>query len=337
MSKSSLESILKKYGKILNTGTGLIDEVIKYISISPCIDLATGGGIPEGSFVSICGPPGCGKSTTALQIMRNALLPGLEVNGQERKLFYLDVEHRIKKMNLSGITGLSPDKIQLIRSTKEKILSAQDYLDIAENLIKDPANVGSVIVIDSASALCPADELVADTSGSIRTTQPKLMSHFCKKIAAPMKVMNVTVIIIQHLITNTSGYGAKWLTDGGEKIKYQLDIKLMTKGAPTKWEEKDLTVGQIIEWDVVKSANCESGKTATSYLRFGKGLDDVKENISIAIDSGLINKSGAWYSYTNESTGETVKCQGEDNLYTSLKNDSVTYNKIDSVIRGMLL
>jgi len=316
----SIKKILSKYGNILNTGTGLLNEKREVLKISPSIDFALGGGIPEGSLVSLTGPPGCGKSSTALQIAARAIEPQYNVNGAKRKIFYLDVEHRIKAMNVRGIAGLTPDDIHFIRSTKERILSAEDFLDIAEQLIKDPDNEGAILVLDSSSALCPTDELVKDTSGSLRTTQPKLMSHWCKKIASPIKVMNVTTVLIQHLITNTSGYGEKWLTDGGEKIKYHLDIKLLTKGKPEKWMNKETQVGQIIDWEVIKSANSASTGEVKSYLRFGAGLDRLKEAIMMAVDFGIINKAGAWFSMT-KADGTLLKYQGEEKLYEGLAND----------------
>ena len=132
--------------------------------------------------------------------------------------------------------------------------------------------------------------------------------------------MDVTVVMIQHLITNTSGYGEKWVTDGGEKIKYHLDVKLMTKGKPKAWMEKDGQVGLEVEWDVIKSANSASIGEATSYLRFGKGLDMLKEYIGLCIDFGIINKAGAWYSFTT-SDGTLSKFQGEEKLYADLEAD----------------
>lgn len=335
MSKS-LENILKKYGDIVSTGTELLEKTTVVFPVSPAIDVSLGGGIPEGSFVSFTGPPGCGKSSTVLQIIANATQPEFYINGQPRKVFYHDVEHRLKKMNMSGISGLDPSLVTHIHSTQQHILSAQDHLDIAETLIKDPDNVGCILVMDSSSALCPADELSADTSGTIRSTQPKILAHWCRKMASPIKVMNATVIFIQHLITNTSGYGEKWLTDGGEKIKYHLDIKLLTKGKPAQWtvNDKDVQIGQVIEWDVIKSANGQSGTTATSYLRFGHGLDAVKEISILCVDFGIISKGGAWFTLEHE--GQTIKIQGEEKLNQLLVDKPEIYATLRARLNQMV-
>lgn len=306
---ASVANIVKKYGDIMTSGTGLLDKKIQVFPVSPSIDFVLGGGIPEGSFVSISGPPGCGKSTTTLQIIANAQKPEFYVNGKPRKIFYADVEHRLKPMNMTGIVGLDPAGITVIKSTKESILSSQEFLDIIEAIVKDPENEGCLVVIDSSSALCPADEQTAETSGSLRSTQPKIMAHWCRKMAAPVKVMSATVIMIQHLITNTSGYGEKWQVDGGEKLKFQLDVNITTRNKPEQWLEEGTIVGQIVTWKVIKSAMGASGNECESCLRYGKGLDSIKETFLIAVDLGLIDKAGAWFSF--EMNGATVKTQGE--------------------------
>lgn len=306
---ASLDSILKKYGDIVSSGTGLLDKKQQIFAVSPTIDFALGGGIPEGSFVTISGPPGCGKSTTVLQIIANAQQPAFHIKGQPRKVFYADVEHRLKPMNMRGVVGLQPDMIDVIRSTKEHILSAQEFLDILEALAKDPENEGCIIILDSASALCPADELCAETSGQIRSTTPKIMAHWCRKMAAIIKVMSCTVVLIQHVITNTSGYGEKYQVDGGEKIKFQADVSMTTRNKPEDWEEDGAKIGQIVEWKILKSAMGGSGQVARSCLKYGYGLDSIKETFILGVDFGVINKGGSWFSF--DMDGSEIKVQGE--------------------------
>lgn len=323
-SSSSTNEVVKKFGNIIAFGSALVAKKRNIIPVSPSLDIVLHGGIPEGSWVGFAGPPGCGKSTTALQVIKNAL--DIPYQGKKRKAFYFDVENRLKPMNFTGIAGLNPDDVQTIQSIEGTILSAQDNLDCCEMLIKNPENRGCIVVIDSSSALCPADELVAGTSGTIRTTQPKLMSHFCKKMAPVIQVMDATIIMIQHLITNTSGYGEKWLVDGGEKLKYQMDVWMMTKGKPELWEHKGKPCGQIIDWKILKSALGHPHVEAKSYLRYGMGLDSLKEYINLAIDFGIVEKSGAWYNF------QEFKAQGEENLYLLVtENPEVKENIIKAV------
>lgn len=324
---NSVDSIIKKYGDIISKGTGIVDEKKAYFPVSPAIDLSIGGGIMEGSFASFIGPPGCGKSTTILQIIKNALDKEFWIKGQPRKVFYMDVEHRLKKMNMEGVDGLDPELINHIHSTKSHILTAEDYLLIGRELTSDPENEGAIIVYDSSSALCPAEEMVKDPAGNLRTTLPKLLSHWCKQMAPRIKIMNVTVIFIQHLITNTSGWGETWVADGGEKIKFAFDYRLMTKNKPKKWiESGDTPIGQIVEWEVYKSGGGQSGLIAKSHLRYGHGLDAQKELSILAVDFGIIAKNGSWYSI--ELDGKTHKWQGEDKLYYGLLQNKEVFDHV---------
>jgi recombination protein RecA len=320
----SVANIISKYGDIITPATELIDNEPHYIPISPSIDLALGGkGVPEGSLVIMIGPPGCGKSTTALQFLSNAIRPENDFKGKTRHIFYEDVEHRLKKMNLTGVVGLDPDKINHIHSAKGKYLTAEDFLNIGEELVKSPENEGCFLVIDSSSALCPADEMVKGADGQIRSVFPKMMSHWCKKMAGPIRVMSSTVVIIQHLITNTSGYGEKWVSDGGEKLKFHSNVRMITKGKPKEWIENDIQVGQVIEWDITKSSGGQSGLTATSYLRYGYGLDFLKEKLVLASDFGIIVKAGSWYKFGTE------KFQGENKLYDAMKDNPDLLKEVD--------
>lgn len=316
--------VTKKYGDVIINGGILADKPKTFISVSPRIDMALNGGIPDGSWVSIAGPPGCGKSTTALQIAANARLPKYNINGKPRKLFYLDVEHRLKKMNLKGVHNLNAEDVEVIRSTKEKQLSAEDFLQIAKMILKDPENTGCVIIIDSAAALCPLSELTEDISGDIRSKSPKIMASFCRNLAGTVSVMDNIVIIIHHLITNTSGYGAKYLVDGGIKIEFQDDVRIITKSRPKIIGNESAPSGHIVEWDITKSANGSQYSDVKSYIKFGYGIDEVREYIDIALEFGIINKSGSWFSFIRD--GSTEKYQGEEKLYTAISSSDTLKN-----------
>ena len=326
--------VSEKFGDVICPALSIVDNPKQVFSISPALDIALCGGVPEGSWVSFVGPPGCGKSTTALQLLASTQKEQYYIKGKKRPLFYMDVEHRLKPMNLYGVHGLDPKDITLIRSTPEKQLSAEEFLEILKQIIKDPSNYGGVAIIDSSSALCPSSEIADPISGAIRSNQPRIMASFCRQLAGSVNAMNFTVIMIQHLITNTSGYGEKWQTDGGEKIKYQLDVKLLTKGKTDKWEDGRRQIGQIIEWDVIKSALGQSGLSCKSYLKYGHGLDEAKEICNLATELGIIEKGGSWFSY--EYNGEKKKYQGENNLYNSISVDPAILDDLFSKSKALL-
>lgn len=334
------EAIAKKYGDVMTDADKILEVNKQVFSISPALDIALSGGVPEGSWVAFAGPPGCGKSTTALQLLSSVQNARYNIEGQQRKCFYLDVEHRLKKMNLLGVHGIDPTKVKHVHSTREQQLSAEDFLEILKQIIRDGSNYGGIAIVDSCSALCPTGEITDAISGTIRSTQPKVMGSFCRQLAGVAAVMNFTVVFIQHLITNTSGYGEKWLTDGGEKIKYQLDIKLITKGKPPKWaengtkEDPGKPIGQEVEWEVIKSALGQSGLSCKSYLRYGYGLDEVKEICVLAKDLAVIDVKGSWFSLNYN--GEVKKFQGEQNLYLAMQADPLMSASIFGQAKSML-
>lgn len=168
--------LIKKYGDIISSGARIFEKMshLKTLSISPALDLALGGGLREGTWVLVSGDPKQGKTSTCLQIAANAQKEG-------RNVIYIDGEGRLKSHNLSGIMGLNLEKIQVIHSPENGTLSAEKFLDVAESLIKRPENIGAVCILDSCSSLIPEAEMAKETSGQIRNSLPRVLSHFTKK------------------------------------------------------------------------------------------------------------------------------------------------------------
>jgi recombination protein RecA len=321
----SIKEIQKKYGEgVLTDASFLLEETKIVIPVSPAIDIGLRGGIPEGSVCTFSGKAGSGKSTTALQIAANAQR---KENGA-RKIYYADVECRLKKSNLQGIHGLdcSPDKFSVIRSTENKILSAEDYLNIVLTLIKSQPR--SIFIIDSASALCGLGEMSDEVRSDFRNNGPKLLANFCRHIP-PLMLLNKQILMItQHLITDTSGKGVGYHEDGGVKVTHQADIRMRIKYTE-RWNvgsgENEKQIGKVLHWGISKSPYGEVDKLE-SYLRYGYGLDDVFEYINLAIDLGIIKKGGAWYSYGEE------KWQGQEKLYNAILENKTLFEEIKGKI-----
>lgn len=310
MTSDVINKILtKKFGEgMITSGKDLLDRKRLVIPVSPALDIALGGGIQEGTWNIISGPPKCGKTTSVLQFMANAQKP--EYGAKDT--WYINVEGRIDKRNMVGVQGLDPDKVHIIGSTLDRIYSAEELLTATADIIRNEKDI--IVVIDSLSALCSDSELSADISGQTRNLGPKNLAAFCRQLATIVPIQNAIVIGIQHLITNTSGYGAGKMEDGGEKIKYQSDTKIRCKYTE-KWVEGDKQIGQKIHWDIIWSALGPPGTEAQSYLRYGIGLDKVTELINIATDFGLISVAGAWYNcdYLINSTDKAVLKYLKDN------------------------
>lgn len=299
--KSLEKGLIKQYGEgVIVPGNFILENPKKVLNVSPKFDLALGG-IPEGSWATFAGPPGCGKTTLALAIAAAGQI-------DDRLVFYLDAEGRLKPMNLNGIKGLKATDVRVVRSTTERQLNGEDFLNIATNIIK--AHRGCILIIDSASALCPSDEMSNDVTGKARSSNPKTLGNFVRKNAGIVSTGNNIVVIIKHIISNTSGFGSPHMEDGGVKVKYQADIQLRTVTAPKTWKEQESVVGQIIEWDVLKYAlplhnNIRKFET---YIRYGVGVDDIQECMELAQDFGIIDVSGTWLAL--DYNGEKIKYQG---------------------------
>ena len=169
-----IAKIIKDYGKIITTGTQVLESQKnkKVISVSPAIDIALGGGILEGSWLTLTGDPKSGKTTTAMQIAANCQKEG-------RPVIYLDVEGRLKGMNFE-VADLDPAKMEIIQPEDEP-LPAETFLDVAHKLMSNVDYDGAVLIIDSISSLLPAKELDGDFTPG-RAGLPKILSIFTKKM-----------------------------------------------------------------------------------------------------------------------------------------------------------
>lgn len=322
----SLKDIQKKYGGAIVSPSFIMEREKVVIPVSPVFDQALGGGIPEGTWVIFSGLPKCGKTTTILQICANAQALG-------KKIFYFNIEGRLKKRDLLGIHNLKIDSelLHIISSNEDKIYSGEEFLDMATQIIKDKENKGCVLVIDSTSSLCPTNELTTEISPSLRATAPKMLAHFFKQMGQIVPIMDTTAIMIQHLVTNTSGYGAKYNEDGGLWAQYQVDIKIRAHGKETKWLENDKQIGQVVTWDILTSALGTPPSTIESYIRYGYGVDEVMETVGLASDLGVIKIGGSWFTF------EDFKIQGKDNLCNHLRNNPDMVAKINSKLKEMLI
>jgi recombination protein RecA len=316
------KEITKKHGKVIISANEIVNKERKIISVSPIADYNLNGGVPEGSWLLLSGSPKCGKTTTALQIAANAQ------QQYGKPVYYGNVEQRIEKKELTGIHGLDINDLEIIQSYEGKILSAQEHLQEYTTVLKDVP--GCVLIIDSTSALCSEGEFSSDITAQARNEGPKLLATFCRRMAPVVPINKALVIVIQHLIANTSGYGESQFEDGGRKMQYQGDTKLRCTSSQ-KWENtKKEQIGQILNWQVKTAALTKPGGKFQSYLRYGYGLDDIKELISLGLDMGIIEKGGAWYTWGEQ------KCQGEEKLQNFLSEDSARIQLLKEQIEKML-
>lgn len=298
--------LVKKYGEqAFVSAVDFLKEKRDIIPVSPKLDMILGGGIPEGSFVILAGKPKCGKTSTSLHFAANAQKFG-------RKVYFFNIEGRLKPRDLLGIPHLDHTQVEVIRSYKDdagqtRILLAHEYLEIAERKIKE--DPGCIIIIDSASMLLTEPEQLCELGKQQRAPGAVLLSQFCKKISNILPVSGCVVIMMVHIVANTGGFGKATSRTGGNKIQYAVDVDLeclYTKkwsgGDDSGKEEEDKKsdeggpppVGQKIIWKTGSTGIAPPGMQTVSYLRYGKGIDEVYEVVDLARTIGIIRKSGAW-------------------------------------------
>lgn len=290
--------ILKEYQIYITNAEDIVNEEDIIISISPANDAGLGGGVPMGGGLIFNGDEKTGKTTTALQLAENAQNNEklLEICDGNVHVFYHDIEHRLKKMNVAPFKKLTPKNFHHIAAKRGHLLTAEQQLTMAEKLIADFPY--SIHIIDSFSILSSEAELTEGMDKQQRADIGKIVGKFCRKIVQPLRVNKCLLIGMTWNMANPSGYGAPKTEKAPGALKYIQDTKMMVKNTEP-WIESSKRVGQIINWKILNSAlGGIPGTEVQSYLRYGSGLDNIAEIISLGVQLGLINykKEGGRYN-----------------------------------------
>lgn len=272
-----------------------------------------------------------------------------EENGG-RHVYYLNIEGRLKPMNLKGIAGLNLDKMTIYRSTQEKILTAKDYLNLAFKAIN--THPGSLIIIDSVSALCDEKEMDEGIGYENRGAGNKLFAGFCRQAANIVPVQNCMVWAIMHL-TQSQGMFGGYTEKGSRTLQYQADIQMRVK-FDKAWnvggEGKDKQIGQQVHWLIESCALGSPGMEVDSYIRYGIGIDNIYEAINLGCQLGLISKAGAWMTLDymerhlkllksevwDEATIKLVKTQGAEKMYKLLSDNPKWISALEKEIKAII-
>lgn len=312
-------AIIKDFGAVFMPADRLKEKPPVVIPTTPSMDIMLGGGIPDGSFVVVSGPPGLGKSAFSLHVAGNA--QKLDSEFGPRKVFYFDIEGRIKERDLFSNHNLdtSEDKFRLIKSSTEKIIDGEEFMDIGERLVRHKR--GCVFIFDSLSALCTRARYEGEIGDRFRDDTPLLLSNFCKRIAQIIPVNKSIVIGITHRIANQGPGMSKWTEASGQKIQYQADVKIKGTHA-TDWMSGDAQIGQDVFWECEKAALRGPGGKATSKLRYKHGFDEEAELALQGIELGFIKKNGAWYVLPPDENGvEPPKLNGQEKLANYIREN----------------
>ena len=317
---AALGQIEKQFGKgsVMRLGDdGTVQHVQAIPSGSLSLDIALGiGGLPRGRVVEIYGPESSGKTTLALQ----AIAEAQKLGGTAA---FVDAEH-----------ALDPSYAQKLGVQVDDLLVSQpdtgeQALEITDMLVRSGAV--DVVVIDSVAALTPKAEIEGEMGDSHISLQARLMSQALRKLTANIKRSNTLVVFINQIRMKIGVmFGNPETTTGGNALKFYSSVRLDIRriGAIKKGEE---VVGNQTRVKVVKNKLAPPFKTCEFDILYNEGISKEGELIDLGVGYGVVEKSGAWYSYNKDRIG-----QGKDNVRQFLKEHADVAAEIESRIRDKL-
>ena len=314
---TALAQIERSFGKGSIMKLGQDNPVMDIEAVSTGsigLDVALGiGGLPKGRIIEVYGPESSGKTTLALHVI-----------AQEQKnggiCAFVDAEHALdpsyaKKLgvNLDDLLISQPD-------------AGEQALEITETLVRSGAV--SVVVVDSVAALTPRSELEGDMGDAQVGAQARLMSQAMRKLTGSISRSNCMVIFINQIRMKIGVmFGSPETTTGGNALKFYSSVRLDIRRIGAL-KDRDEIVGNSIRVKVVKNKVAPPFKQVEFDIMYGEGISRTGEIIDLGVKEGIIEKSGAWFSYGDERIG-----QGRENAKMYLKENENICNEIEEKIR----
>ncbi|HON59742.1 MAG TPA: recombinase RecA [Smithella sp.] len=315
----AINQIEKQFGKgsIMKLGGSEKVDVPAISTGSLSLDIALGTfGVPRGRVIEIFGPESGGKTTLALHIVAEAQ----KKNGIAA---YIDAEHALDVTYAKNI-GVNTDDLLISQPD-----TGEQALEIAETLVRSGAL--DVLVIDSVAALVPKAELEGDMGDAQMGLQARLMSQALRKLTGSISKSKTTVIFINQLRMKIGVFfGNPETTTGGNALKFYSSQRLDIRKVNTIKNGQDV-IGFRTKVKVVKNKMAPPFREAEFDIIFGEGISREGDVLDLAVDNGIIEKSGAWYSYKGERIG-----QGRDNSRVFLKENPDIMAQIENDVRVKL-
>jgi recombination protein RecA len=315
--EAAISQIERGFGKGSIMRLGQNEKAVEVEAISTGslgLDIALGiGGLPRGRVIEIYGPESSGKTTLALHVVAEAQKRG-GICG------FIDAEHALDTVYARK---LGVDLEQLLISQPD---TGEQALEIADTLVRSGAI--DVLVIDSVAALTPKAELEGEMGEQLPGLQARLMSQALRKLTASISKSRCMVIFINQIRMKIGVmFGSPETTSGGNALKFYASVRLDIRriGAIKEREE---VIGNQTRVKVVKNKVAPPFKTIEFDIMYGEGISKTGELIDLGVKAGIVEKSGAWFSFDSERIG-----QGRENAKAYLKEHPETAERIERAIR----
>ena len=314
---AALSQIERAFGKGSIMKLGKNEQVVEIETVSTGslgLDIALGvGGLPKGRIIEIYGPESSGKTTMTLHVIAEAQKKG-------GICAFIDAEHALDPVyarklgvNLEDLLISQPD-------------TGEQALEIADTLVRSGAV--DVLVIDSVAALTPRAEIEGEMGDSLPGLQARLMSQALRKLTASISRSNTMVVFINQIRMKIGVmFGSPETTTGGNALKFYSSVRLDIRRIGAV-KDRDEVVGNQTRIKVVKNKLAPPFKQVEFDIMYGEGVSKTGELIDLGVKAGIVEKSGAWFSYNSERLG-----QGRENAKQFLKDNPAVAEEIELALR----
>ena len=315
--ESTISQIERSYGKgsVMRLGERDVVEIDAISSGSLSLDVALGiGGLPKGRIVEIYGPESSGKTTLALHVIA-------EAQKNKGTCAFIDAEHALDPIYAKKL-GVNTDEMLISQPD-----NGEQALEIADTLVNSSAI--DVLVIDSVAALVPRAEIEGDMGDSHMGLHARLMSQALRKLTGSISRSQCLVIFINQIRQKIGVmFGNPETTTGGNALKFYASVRMDIRRIGAIKDREEI-VGNQTRVKIVKNKLAPPFKTVEFDIMYGEGISKTGEILDLASNIGLVEKSGAWYSYNGDRIG-----QGRENAKNFLKDNPEIALKIEQEIRS---
>ncbi|MGN0037709.1 MAG: recombinase RecA [Coriobacteriales bacterium] len=318
--KMTTEAIEKKFGKgsIMKMGENAAKMDIEVIPTgSLALDAALGiGGVPKGRIIEIYGPESSGKTTLALSILAESQAMG-------GKVAFIDAEHALDPV---WAARLGVDIDELLISQPD---TGEEGLEICDMLVR--SNAIDCVVVDSVAALVPKAEIEGEIGDTTVGLQARLMSQAMRKLAGSLSKSKTTCIFINQLREKIGVmFGNPETTTGGRALKFYASVRMDIRRMDTI-KDKGEAIGNRVKVKVVKNKCAAPFRQAEFDLMYGEGISREGGILDMAVDEGIVDKSGAWYNYGDDRLG-----QGREAAKENMRKNPALRAEIEAKVRAAI-